>query len=176
MRPKNEEIEYLRAIAVVMTILNHVQLLFRWNPNEYYFAYLDSWIQLWGGVDLFFCISGYVVSKAFLESFDASRQTGSHWTAAKAFWVRRAYRLLPSAWFWVAVAFVCSIFLNDTGMFASPYFVVRSAASIFTISANLAEYFGVPLNPNWVYWSLSLEEQFYFLFPFFLLLAPIAWR
>jgi peptidoglycan/LPS O-acetylase OafA/YrhL len=32
------------------------------------------------------------------------------------------------------------------------------------------------LNPNWVYWSLSLEEQFYFLFPFFLLLVPIAWR
>ncbi|WP_414651232.1 hypothetical protein, partial [Escherichia coli] len=66
------------------------------------------------GVDLFFCISGYVVAKSYWEYFDRYRVRGLFWPAARSFWVRRCYRLLPSAWLWVMVGILCSLAFNQS--------------------------------------------------------------
>lgn len=174
MKMKNEEIEYLRAVAVLMTLVHHTQLLIRWKSDP--LGIVGSHFGFWGGVDLFFCISGYVVSKSFIEAFDRARLTNTHWHAARAFWVRRAYRLLPSSWLWAAIPIPLAIYLNQTVLFTDAPNALRSALSIVLLSSNLVEHFGIPLAPNYAYWSLSLEEQFYFLFPFFLLLIPTSWR
>jgi peptidoglycan/LPS O-acetylase OafA/YrhL len=132
-------------------------------------------------VDLFFCISGYVVSKSFVGMLDQYKETGNFWLAAQCFWIRRFFRLTPSAWLWVAIGILCSLFFNTTGSFGTLYQNLRSATAVITLSANLANQFGQfghvsILGPNIIYWSLALEEQFYLCFPLFLLIVPGAWR
>lgn len=165
----NNEIEYLRALSVILVVISHYGYFF-----PYIYELLPSVLKISGfgyGVDLFFCISGYVVSKAYIDYFDQNKINGNFWPAAISFWMRRCYRLLPSAWFWMIVGIFLSIFFNQSEIFNTPTQNIKSAISIILFSANIATVHGM-LEPNLVYWSLSLEEQFYFIFPFFLFLIP----
>jgi peptidoglycan/LPS O-acetylase OafA/YrhL len=169
------EIEYLRAIAVGLTLLSHVPVLLPFHQtflNSLFTVYMP-----WTGVDLFFCISGYVVSRSYLDYFDRHRQQGHFGIAAQSFWLRRLYRLLPTAWLWVLIPLALSLLFNQTGVFGSWFDNLRSLTAVATFSGNLANQYGAILGPNSVYWSLALEEQFYLIFPLFLLLVTSArWR
>lgn len=172
---KNKEIEYLRGVAIVMTVFTHsTQLL------PFHGAFMEKLFNVyspWSGVDLFFCISGFVVSKAYLDYFDSNREQSRFGLAATSFWIRRAYRLLPTAWLWVLIPLVFSIVFNQSNAFQSWYYNLRSFTAVATFSGNLANQYGAILGPNSVYWSLALEEQFYFIFPLFLLLiTSTRWR
>jgi peptidoglycan/LPS O-acetylase OafA/YrhL len=172
---KNIEIEYLRAIAILMTVVTHSNQLLPFHAD--FMQKLFNVYSPWSGVDLFFCISGYVVSKAYLDYFDKNRTQGRFGIAAASFWIRRAYRLLPTAWLWVLVPLVFSIFFNQSNAFESWFYNLRSFTAVATFSGNLANQYGLLLGPNSVYWSLALEEQFYFIFPLFLLLiTSTRWR
>jgi len=72
MQSKNNEIEVLRAVAIAITCINHLPFLLQWNGIEM-LKPLDHLVVFWGGVDLFFCVSGYVVSKSFVETLDRAR-------------------------------------------------------------------------------------------------------
>lgn len=168
----NAEIECLRAIAVGMAIFSHINPLVPGGSGIW--KILNGYVTGWTGVDLFFCISGFVISKSLVDSLEANRQRGRWHIAAQAFWVRRFFRIAPSAWLWVAVPLVCSIAFNRSGVFWTFDVNVRSTAAVML---NLANFVGPQnLGPNPVYWSLSLEEQFYVAYPVFLLLTPLAWR
>jgi peptidoglycan/LPS O-acetylase OafA/YrhL len=104
----NLEIEYLRAIAVLLVVLAHADAMF---PS--------SGLGQWTGLDLFFCISGYVISRAFEPFFDKHIAEGRWSAAARAFWVRRIIRLAPSAWLWLSVMVFCSWTFNRSGQFAT---------------------------------------------------------
>lgn len=172
---KNKEIEYLRGVAILMTVLAHSALLLPFH-NEF-MVKLFSVYSPWSGVDLFFCISGFVVSKAYLDYFDKNREQNRFGLAATSFWIRRAYRLLPTAWLWVLIPLAFSIFFNQSNAFQSWFENLRSFTAVATFTGNLANQYGVLLGPNSVYWSLALEEQFYFIFPLFLLLiTSTRWR
>ena len=171
---KNREIECLRGVAVLMTCLSHIPILLPANNVD--ISNVFSYFMPWSGVDLFFCISGYVVSKSFIESLDAHRQNGGFWLAAQAFWIRRAYRLIPTSWLWVLVGIFLAAGFNSTGVFSTVYANIISATAVLTFSGNYANQYGVLLGPNSTYWSLALEEQFYLFFPFFLWIAPHRWR
>lgn len=161
----NKEIEYLRALSIILVLISHYSYMFPFILEK-----LPSFIQRASfgvGVDLFFCISGYVVSKAYIDYFDKNKSEKIFWPSAISFWLRRCYRLLPSAWLWVTIGLLLSIFFNKSGIFETPIQNIKSAISIIFFSANIAHMYDL-LKPNNVYWSLSLEEQFYFLFPFFL--------
>lgn len=173
---KNLEIESLRGIAVVLVMLSHLPVLLPFFTDFFVGLYFSKYVS-WTGVDLFFCISGYVVSKAYMEKIDSYRLQGFYWLAIQNFFIRRAYRLFPSAWLWVLIGLMCSIFFNRSGVFAGWLDNLRSMAVILTFSANYANQYGLLLRPNDIYWSLSLEEQFYFLFPIFLFFVrSIRWR
>ncbi|MFV3367052.1 acyltransferase family protein [Pseudomonas sp. NY15435] len=172
---KNPEIEYLRAVAIGMTLLCHVPMLL-----PYYDALFGRFFSLympWSGVDLFFCISGYIVCKSYLDYFDQHRQRGSFAIAAQSFWLRRVYRLLPTAWLWILIPLALSVLFNRSGAFGSWFENLRSFAAVATFTGNLANQYNGMLGPNAVYWSLALEEQFYFVLPFFLLcVTAFRWR
>ncbi|WP_166216960.1 acyltransferase family protein [Pseudomonas atagonensis] len=172
---KNKEIEYLRGMAILMTVMAHSTLLLPFHAP--FMSKLLNVFSPWSGVDLFFCISGYVVSKAYLDYFDKNREQNRFGLAATSFWIRRAYRLLPTAWLWVLIPLVFSIVFNQSNAFQSWFDNLRSFTAVATFSGNLANQYGVLLGPNSVYWSLALEEQFYFIFPLFLLLiTSTRWR
>jgi len=171
---RNIEIEYLRGIAVIMAALSHLPVLLPFHRND--LLHIFSVYIPWTGVDLFFCISGYVVSMSFVGFLDKHRAEGNFWLAAQCFWIRRIFRLLPSAWTWMIIGILLAIFFNRTGTYNTLHQNIRSATAILTFSGNFANQYGMLLTPNDIYWSLALEEQFYLLFPLFLLLVPIAWR
>lgn len=164
---KNLEIEFLRGVAVLLTMFTHLPILLPFYDPIFMRIFFTE-MHPWTGVDLFFCISGYVVSKAYMDIFDRHRHQGLYWLAVQNFFIRRVYRLLPTAWLWAIFGLICSIFFNRTGVFATWLDNVRSITAIVTFCGNLANQYGMLLHPNSVYWSLALEEQFYILFPVFL--------
>ena len=158
----NIEIEALRCVSICLVLIAHWPLLSPQVGEK--ITWLFKYLSFGVGVDLFFCISGYVVSRSYMEDLSQLIDKGSYWTAAGSFWLRRCFRLLPSAWLWVIIGIFCSLFFNQSGVFLNLQQNLKSAVSIITLTANISHMYG-GLAPNSVYWSLSLEEQFYLLFP-----------
>lgn len=123
------------------------------------------------GVDVFFVISGFVITELIL------RQRAQGTFTFKRFYARRAQRLLPALAVMVAIVFVASLLFQspfgeqqitaDTGIGA-----MLLAANI-VITRTLGDYFSPEAisNPLLHTWSLSVEEQFYLFFPFLLIIA-----
>lgn len=166
MSTRNVEIEYLRALSIVLVLISHIVLL---SPAIYgAIVPLFRHFSFGVGVDLFFCISGFVVASSVVASMDSDRNSFAR--TSKAFWVRRCFRLLPAAWCWALYNGACSLWFNTSGAFHTPGQNAGSILSIMTLTANISNIYG-HLMPNMQYWSLALEEQFYLLFPFFIFLT-----
>ena len=156
-----------------MVIVYHARTgLFSWPMPSW--DWLDAhYLQTWPGVDLFFAISGFVIARSLLPELAASvtpvRTIG-------AFWVRRFWRLVPSAWFWLAIILVASVVFNRSGVFDTFHTNFESAVAAMLSVANFREaaaFKQFPYGPSSPYWSLSLEEQFYLVLP---LLAYVCGR
>lgn len=180
--PKNYEIEALRAIAVFLPVMGHLGNLLFWYPE------IGNWSYgLWAGVDIFFCISGFVIANAFYKTFYSAARLEDKSTFVKemvSFYIRRAYRIFPSAMLWLMIVSVLSVTFNQTGIFGSLKANIFDGLSVAMFISNIhfascyASTLGNKLcGSNGIYWSISLEEQFYFLFPFlfFLKLRWILW-
>jgi peptidoglycan/LPS O-acetylase OafA/YrhL len=134
-------------------------------------------IGLWTGVDVFLCISGFVITKSFGAAIRSAAEAGRRaWFAETIrFLVRRAFRLLPASLFWILAVYLVSHFFNRSGAFGSPASNLQDAAAIVLSVANF--YFSAcstgaitGCGPNGIYWTVSLEQQFYMLFPALILL------
>jgi peptidoglycan/LPS O-acetylase OafA/YrhL len=162
---RNPEIEVLRGVAVVLVILNHAEVLLPWHRGLDW----DFGGGLWCGVDLFFCISGYVIARSLLPRLrDATGD--AFWREAGAFWIRRFFRLAPSAWLWLAIPILLSAVTRRADLFGHIQLDLADATAAVLHVANFhwaacaagQAHCGVLS----VYWSLSVEEQFYLAFPF----------
>ena len=157
----------------MLTLFQHFPVLFPWRDRPAWFNALYDYVSFWGGVDLFFAVSGFVVTSSLLRELSAARGAHHSWSATKRFWTRRAFRLFPLAWFWLAIVLVCSAFWNDSSQFGRVDDNARQALWIFFYLYNWVAYglfvAGVNIAPLGVYWSLSLEEQFYVLVPLLLI-------
>lgn len=154
-------VQGLRAIAVLFVVLYHF-----W-PARLSGGYV--------GVDIFFVISGFLITAHL-----ARELTTTGGVKLSQFWARRARRLLPAS---LLVLLFCAIvaaipLLTPTS--AMPAEVREILASTFYVenwylAFNSADYLALSGEPTTVqhYWSLSLEEQFYVLWPLIMLLA--AW-
>ena len=121
------------------------------------------------GVDLFFVLSGFLISTLLLEEW-VDRGTIS----LRRFYARRALRLMPAVLVYLGVLFVAAVVVGDSAAF--PGLTVRNA-TVGAVQAlayvyNWAAVF--QMNGAWremgQLWSLSIEEQYYFLWPGALLL------
>lgn len=176
----NLDIEVLRAVAIVFTAVFHLDFLLFWG-DETYRAVAESF-TFWGGVDLFFCLSGFVIMRSLRGMVDRPDSDLSEFLrAAVPFWIRRACRLWPSAWLWIAIAVVCTFAFNSSGAFGGLRLMFSDAVAALIHAANFhwldcLYNGGRQCNSDaWllhIYWSLSLEEQFYFVVPFAMILVP----
>ena len=144
-------IDILRALAVLLVIFNHLD-----------FAFFSGGFI---GVDVFFVISGYLITKNILSE---KNTTGSF--SFKHFYQRRVLRLAPA---FFTVLSLCSLafFLILTPQEWIAY--LKTAVSTITLTSNiyyttlLSDYFSISSKstPLLHIWSLSLEEQFYLVWP-----------
>lgn len=173
MKKRIDDIELLRGFAVLFVVIHHASdNLFTWSTPGLtrFYSYFGGWF----GVDLFFAISGFVIARDLVPRLQQSTSTARTLNITLAFWVRRAWRILPSAWLWLAIILLASVAFNQSGVYGT--FRTNFEASIAGILqvANLrfAETFMLrDYGTSFVYWSLSLEEQFYLLFPLLILLS-----
>ena len=162
------EIQALRGIAVLLTFFAHA-------PGVFTHLQPLMVIHFWTGVDLFLVISGFVIAKSFFPQILLRTERVYQFKVAVAFWIRRAYRLLPASVFWAFFLLFCATFFNKSGIFATPYDVLKEIFAFLLYSKNIASIYGVnySLGP---YWSLSLEEQFYLVLPFALIFLPFIFK
>ncbi len=157
---KNLDIEVLRACAITITVVAHLGVL---HPSWYSWS---NYFWLGGGVDLFFAISGLLITGTLLK---ACSQGASFCAIAGPFWVRRIFRLWPAALFWssLTLGITYSVPLSETFAPATAVFDswLYGALNLQNIHIWLVGSSGAPPTPLWHYWSLSLEEQFYVLLP-----------
>ncbi|MDE3132280.1 MAG: acyltransferase [Acidobacteriota bacterium] len=136
----------LRGIAIVLVMLTHTAVL----PNGYV------------GVDLFFALSGFLITTLLYEEWDRSGRI-----SLKRFYGRRARRLLPALGLLIGIALIVDI--TCYSMTGWP-FAEKALASLLFVNNWLAASGHAralgSLNPTW---SLAQEEQFYLVWPFVLL-------
>ena len=154
--PFRPELEGLRGVAVALVVLFHARLL----------GFSGGFV----GVDAFYVLSGFLITRLLLGEIAA---TGS--LDLVTFYARRARRILPAAIAAVVVVLACSAFV--VAPLDLPAITVDATASglfagnvLFAIRAT--DYFASTTpSPFLHYWSLGVEEQFYLVWPLFLLLA-----
>jgi peptidoglycan/LPS O-acetylase OafA/YrhL len=163
---KNLEIEALRGVTIIITIAAHLRLLYVWAPS--WFEKFASNSSLTGGVDLFFCISGFVIARSVLPKLSQNNSWRDFRYFAVPFWVRRMWRLWPAALLWLAIYVLATAFFNTSGAYGILENTVTNALAAAFQVANFYFYLCIRdhnCGSAAVYWSLSLEEQFYFIFP-----------
>ena len=151
------DIEGLRAIAVLGVLAYHAKL------GPFHGGYI--------GVDVFFVISGYLITSLLLRDLLLSGPR-----ALPGFWARRARRLLPGSFVVLVATLVVGRLVLDP---LAQRDLMRDglAATTFTVNIVFAhrqnDYFAAQLAPSPLlhFWSLALEEQFYLGWPLLLLAA-----
>ena len=153
------DIDALRAVSVISVIIFHLD-------NDFFsLGYL--------GVDVFFIISGFLISKIIIKKFDNND------FSFQDFYLRRAKRILPAFLFLLLAVFAISPFIL---LLSDLKFLNESLLSAIFFIPNIyfwitGGYFGTEdsLKPLLHTWSLGIEEQFYFFFTliFFLILKKI---
>jgi peptidoglycan/LPS O-acetylase OafA/YrhL len=144
------EIDGIRAFAVVAVIINHI------NKNFLPSGYL--------GVDIFFVISGFVITSSL-----ANRTSKNFGDLLVGFYTRRIKRLVPALIMFVLItSFLICLFNPSPASFLRTGITSLFGFSNLYLLRQATDYFAdsTELNVFTHTWSLGVEEQFYFLFPF----------
>jgi len=145
----------LRAIAVIGVILYHLE-----------FGWAEGGLL---GVGVFFTLSGYLITDILLNQVNQGR------IRLKSFWLARARRLLPGLFVMLTVvmAWVTLIGPHQPGDFRTAALTAAGYFNNWWLVFHDVSYFArfAPPSPLNHLWSLSVEEQFYIVWPFLLMLG-----
>src|SRR5215218_2178589 len=159
---KRDDIQGLRALAILFVVAYHSGV-----------PHVSGGFV---GVDFFFVLSGFLITQLMLREIAT---TGT--VSLRRFWARRARRIIPAS------ALVLIATMLAVREFISP--VERKAIGIDALWAALfsgnwrfaqqeTDYLASDRNPSPIlhYWSLGVEEQFYFIWPLLLVVLAAIWR
>jgi len=151
------DIQGLRGIAILLVVLYHAGVLFRGG---------------FVGVDVFFVISGFVITSSLLRRLQTNEQI-----SLLEFYGRRVRRLLPALAAMLVLVIGMSTWFSAiaarTQTVRTGWFATFSTANLFLYRFRPDGYFEQTEKTNALIhtWSLSLEEQFYLLFPLLILFS-----
>lgn len=156
---RRADIEGLRAIAIALVLLYHAQI--GWFAGGFI------------GVDVFFVISGFVITTSLIREAEESGQI-----SVFDFYAKRVRRLLPASALTLVATAIGIRLLLPASMWSDFGGDVAAAAAYFLnlrLAARSVDYLAqdVAASPVQHYWSLSVEEQFYLLWPALLLGAVV---
>lgn len=153
------DIQALRTIAVTLVVLFHL-----W-PNRIAGGFI--------GVDVFFVISGFLITKHILHEVQEQR------FSVTSFWARRIKRLLPASFTVLAATAIAIVFLAPVSLWSQWLGEIQSAVFYFqnwNLAGAAVNYLALAnqASPVQHFWSLSTEEQFYFFWPLLVAGALLA--
>jgi len=151
---RRSDIEGLRALAVLLVVAYH------YGIEQFAGGFI--------GVDVFFVISGFLITKLLIDEADRDGKV-----RLSNFWARRIRRIIPMSLLVVVVTVIAGLYMLEPGRARELATVALGAVGF---SANFVLYFttdtylsGVtPPSPLQHYWSLAIEEQFYLVWPLIL--------
>lgn len=148
-------IDSLRAIAVISVIIYHL------NPNFLPGGFL--------GVDLFFVLSGYLISSLLIKEYNRDNKIN-----LTNFYVRRARRLLPAVYFMISIVLITMVIFNKPLLeksYLDGIFGYLYSSNWWYIFHKLDYFDSFGSNSPFKHlWSLAIEEQFYMLYPLIFIL------
>lgn len=146
-----KQIDGLRFFAVFAVVFHHMcayPILGKFPPGPF-------------GVNLFFVISGFLITEILLK---AKISNPKPLAVLKAFFLRRVLRILPLYYLYILI---CLYFVPDLTRDFSPWLASFTVNIWISWKNSLAFWYFTHL------WSICLEEQFYILWPFLILLFPL---
>ncbi len=150
------ELDGLRAIAIGLVMLYHVwRYAGPWPGRAVtYLAYTG-----WAGVDVFFAISGFLITGILLDAKGSDR----YWYT---FYVRRSLRIFPLYYAVLLVVLAAGFVARSRGVHVDALDPAEHIGWNFLYLSNVAMAFrGHEYVPFSISWSLAVEEQYYLLYP-----------
>ncbi len=155
------ELDGVRGLAILLVMLFHFQGT---RPHLIPKALTYPMLLGWSGVDLFFVLSGFLITGILIETRRADNYFSS-------FYARRVLRIVPLYLLAVFLCFRVALPLArsrgydlDPGGALEPWYWLHAS--------NWKSAFGADVRPLSHFWSLSIEEQFYLVWPAFVLWVP----
>lgn len=163
------QLDGVRGVAILLVIIWHYFVCQIHPDPKTLISYCSLALSLtWSGVDLFFVLSGFLITGILLDH----RNTSNFF---RVFYLRRVCRIFP-LYFLLLGLFVC---LSATPLFTSPSYqwLFHDPLPIWsyaTFTQNLFMGFRGDFGPHWlgVTWSLAVEEQFYLFVPLLVYFLP----
>ncbi len=137
------QLDLLRAIAVLLVVGNHMTVCPP-ETNLYLNKITEFWSRGgWIGVDLFFVLSGFLVSGLLFREYQ--KQDGLN---IRRFLIRRGFKIYPAFWFFIALTCFAGLFTNinfyRVGLFGELAFIQNYSGNLWQHT-----------------WTLAVEEHFY---------------
>jgi peptidoglycan/LPS O-acetylase OafA/YrhL len=154
------QLDALRAFAVLGVLITHF-----WQPGPYpgVLTYVDLGFL---GVRLFFVLSGFLITRILLACRGEYERGGSgRLSLMRQFYIRRFLRIFPLYYLIVLGALAVGV---PPARAAWPWLMSYTLNFYVTLTPNGGGYFGH-------FWTLAVEEQFYFVWPWLVLFLPWRW-
>lgn len=149
-------LDHLRALAIIFVFLFHYFIISEGQPE-----WLPGFAKFgWTGVDLFFVLSGFLISSQLFEQIKEGKII-----SFKQFFLKRFFRILPA--FWITVGLYYSF----------PVFREKEALPLVWKFLTFTQNLGLDLKDFGTFshaWSLCVEEHFYFFLPLILISLQLS--
>lgn len=135
-------LDVLRSLAIILVMIIHYSIFVSHKDN---FGFLSN--TGWIGVDLFFVLSGYLISNQIFKAIQSQH------FSLRRFYIKRVFKTLPNYYFVLALYFMIPSFAEKPIALPLWHYII------------FIQNFNLPLSGFSQSWSLCVEEQFYLLFP-----------